>query len=276
MAVGKGIRPSFSLQGRVALITGASRGIGEEIAQVYSMAGAQVVICSRKEDSIEKAAGRIRKRGGKVLSLVANVSRSADRKKMVEAALDWAGRIDILVNNAGANPTYGRLEGLSKSAWNKVFEVNLGAPFFLSQLVFSSWMKANGGVILNISSIGSHESITGVNAYNVAKAALDHLTRCLAAEWGPRGVRVNALAPGLIKTQFSQALWDSSDTVKLFKGHPIPRIGEVEDISGAALFLASGASSYITGHILAIDGGQLLLNAHDLYRQVKGNSVKSD
>jgi len=248
----------FSLNGKVALITGASRGIGEEIASVYSKAKARVVICSRKQEAIDEVAERIKRNGGEVLGLVANVSIAEDREKLVKVAMDWAGKIDILVNNAGANPSYGPLADLSESAWDKVFEVNLKAMFFLSQMVYHAWMKDHGGVILNISSAGGYQTFNGINAYNVAKAASIHLTRCLASEWGHNGVRVNALAPGVIKTQFSRALWEGPFGAEAVKRQPIPRIGEVNDIAGAALLLASDASSFITGHILIIDGGQML------------------
>ncbi|MEW6425214.1 MAG: SDR family oxidoreductase [Bacillota bacterium] len=247
----------FSLKGKVALITGASRGIGEEIATVYAKAGARVIICSRKEKEIKESAERIRSSGGEVLELAANVSVDEERTRLVKTAMDWAGKIDILVNNAGTNPGYGPLADISESAWDKVFEVNLKAPLFLSQLVYHAWMKDNGGVILNVASIGGFKTEKGINVYNISKAALIHLTRCLAGEWGRNGIRVNALAPGLIKTQFSYALWERLDETKV-KSYPIPRIGTTDDIAGAALLLASDASSFITGHILIIDGGQLL------------------
>lgn len=248
----------FSLDGKVAVITGASRGIGEEIAKVFSRAGARLVICSRKQEALEKVADTIRHDGGEVLAVPANVSAEEDRATIIDAAMEWGSRIDILVNNAGANPKHGPLAKLAESELDKVLDVNLKAPLFLSQLTYRSWMKANGGVVLNISSIGGFECFAGINGYNVVKAALNHLTKCLASEWGHEGVRVNALAPGLIKTQFSRALWEKPTFMKMIEHQPVPRIGEVEDLAGAALFLASEASSYITGHILIIDGGALV------------------
>jgi NAD(P)-dependent dehydrogenase (short-subunit alcohol dehydrogenase family) len=258
MDMEKTVESMFSLKGKVAIITGASRGIGEEIAKVYSRAGARLVLCSRKQEGIEKAAESIRKQGGDVLSLTANVSVSEDREKIVKSALDWGSRVDILVNNAGANPTFGGLEDLTESAFDKVLAVNLKATLFLSQLAYNMWMKDHGGVILNVSSIGGFECTTGINAYNVIKASLNHLTRCLASEWGRHGVRVNALAPGVIKTQFSRALWENPAICAMIQNNPVPRFGEVEDMAGAALLLASDASSYITGHILVADGGTLI------------------
>lgn len=248
----------FSLEGKLAVITGASRGIGEEIAKIFSRAGARLVICSRKQEGVDRTADAIRKEGGEVLAVAANVSAGEERANLINTAMEWGSRIDILVNNAGANPKYGGLAKLSEAELDKVLDVNLKATLFLSQLAYSSWMKANGGVVLNVSSIGGFECYTGINGYNVVKAALNHLTRCLASEWGHDGVRVNALAPGLIRTQFSRALWENPSFMKMIENHPIPRLGEVEDLAGAALFLASDASSFITGHILIADGGALI------------------
>lgn len=258
----KSIHSLFSLEGKVALITGASRGIGEEIASVYSMAGAKVVLCSRKPEGVKEAVERIKspylKNEQKVLGIVANVLVPEDRKRLVEATMDWAGRIDILVNNAGANPGQGPFADLAEQSWDKVFEVNLKSSLILSQLVYHAWMKKHGGTIINLASVGGFLSTSGINAYNVSKAGLIHLTRCMAREWGQDGVRVNAIAPGLIKTKFSQVLWDGPEGNRMVERHPISRIGEVEDIDGAALLLASSASSFMTGHTLVVDGGQLL------------------
>lgn len=248
----------FSLQNRVALVTGASQGIGKEIALAYSRAGARLVICSREKKRIDKVGKEIKESGGEVLSLEANVSNAEDRERLVKSAVGWGGKVDILVNNAGANPVFGPLADISESAWDKVFEVNLKATFFISQLVYHASMKESGGVILNVSSIAGLKTTKGINVYNVAKAALIHLTRCLASEWGHNGIRVNALALGIIKTQFSRAIWEGPHREELFNSFPIPRIGEVDDVAGGALFLISPAASYITGHILTIDGGQLV------------------
>jgi len=248
----------FGIEGKVAIITGASRGIGEEIAKVFSKAGARLVICSRKQTAVESVALAIREEGGEVLAVEANVSTDEDRTRLIRTAMEWGGRIDILVNNAGANPKFGGLANLAEAELDKVLGVNLKATLFLSQLAYNNWMNANGGVILNVSSIGGFESHKGINGYNVVKAALNHLTRCLASEWGHDGVRVNALAPGLIKTQFSQALWESPSFMKMIETNPIPRLGEVGDLAGAALFLVSDASAFITGHILVADGGALI------------------
>ncbi|MCL6477318.1 MAG: SDR family oxidoreductase [Peptococcaceae bacterium] len=253
------IQAMFSLAGKVALITGASRGIGEEIAGVYLKAGARVAICSRKPEGVKDAVERLKLLGSQdVLGIAADVFLPEDRKKLVEAVMDQYGRIDILVNNAGANPSHGPLADLTEEAWDKVIGVNLKAPLFLSQSVYHAWMKAHGGVIINVASVGGFLATPGINAYNISKAGLIHLTRCLANEWGQDGVRVNAIAPGLIKTKFSRVIWDGPAGPEMVERHPISRIGKVEDIAGAALLLASDASSFMTGHTLIIDGGQLL------------------
>ena len=267
--MGDDVSSLFSLRGRTAVITGASQGIGFEIARLYAQAGAKVVICSRKQAGVDSAAELIRQAGGQALAVAANVTSTEDRERLVSTALDWAGRLDILVNNAGANPSFGPLAELTEDAWDKIFAVNLKAAFFLSQSAYQSWMKAHGGSIIHVSSIGAEETMKGINAYNVTKAALNHLTRALASEWGPDGVRVNALAPGLIKTKFSQALWEDPISTQAIKSYPIPRFGQVEDLAGAALLLASEASSFITGHVLTVDGGQSLLNPHDALRKTQ-------
>ncbi len=237
----------FSLEGKVAVVTGGTRGIGEEIACTYAKAGARVVICSRNQDTVGKAVERMRQSGSKVLGLSINVALPEDREKLIKTAMDWGKRLDILVNNAGANPKFGGLENLSESEFDKVLNVNLKASLFLSQLAYKMWMKDHSGVILNVSSIGGFRCATGINGYNVVKAALNHMTSCLASEWGHKGIRVNALAPGLIKTDFSKALWTNPVFEKNIKLQPIARIGKVDDLAGAALFLASDASSFMTG-----------------------------
>jgi len=254
----KDISSMFSLEDKVALVSGASRGIGFAIANTYAKAGAKVIICSRKQSGIEKAAEKIGAGGGKALAVAANVSIGEQRRELVKKAMEWAGKIDILVNNAGTNPAFGPLADVSEDAWNKVFEVNLNATLFISQAVYHAWMGEHGGVIINISSAGGFHPMMGINAYNVTKAAILHLTRCLASEWGGNGIRVNAIAPGILKTRLSAALWDSPFSNEAAKRYPLGRFGEVEEIIGAALLLASDASSYITGHALVMDGGQLI------------------
>ena len=266
-----GIFERFSLKGKVALVTGASRGLGECIAQTYAQAGAKVILASRKQEGIEAAAAKIAESGGEAIAAVANVSDADDRERLVDKSMKWAGRIDILVNNAGTNPAFGPLADVSESAWNKVFAVNLDAALFLSQLAFKSWMKDNGGSIVNTASTGAYQTSTFTGAYNITKAALVHLTSCLANEWGRFGVRVNAIAPGLVRTELSRALWESPEGAKRIKMFPIPRLGEVEDLAGVTLFLASDASAFVTGQTVVVDGGQLVCGYdRDDFVQVHG------
>ncbi len=252
------IEDMFSLEGKVAVVTGGTRGIGEEIACTYAKAGAKVVICSRNQDTVGKAVERMRQNGSEVLGIPVDVAVPEDRENLIKATMDWGKRLDILVNNAGANPIFGGLEDLVESEFDKVINVNLKASLFLSQLAYKMWMKNHGGVILNVSSIGGYLCSTGINGYNVIKAALNHMTRCIASEWGHKGVRVNSLAPGLIKTDFSKALWTNPVFQKNIKLQPVARIGQVNDLSGAALFLASDASAFITGQVMVIDGGHMV------------------
>jgi len=250
----------FSLEGKSALIAGGSRGIGEEIARVYGLAGAKLVISSRRKEGIEAAAERIReKTGAEVLAVASHISNGDDRQKLVDEAMAWAGSIDILVNNAGTNPAFGPMEDVSESAWNKIFEVNLTGPFFLSQLVFKAWMKDNGGCIINTASVGAFRmGGGGEGSYCITKCAMVHLSKVLASEWAKHRVRVNALAPGLVKTRLAQALWDRPGIEDMAKDRAVPRLGEVEDMAGAALLLATGAGEFINGHALVLDNGLLV------------------
>ena len=254
------IASMFSLEGKTALIVGASRGIGEEIARVYGLAGAKLVVSSRKPEGINGAAERLRTAtNAEVYAVPANVSYPDDRKKLVEETLKWAGRIDILINNAGTNPAYGPLADVQESAWDKIFEVNLKGPFLLSQMIFHAWMKENGGCIINTTSIatyGTGGSLEG--AYSITKSALTHLTRILASEWGKHRIRVNAIAPGVIKTRLSEALWNRPGMENAGQNMAVPRLGEVEDIAGVALLLASKAGEFINGQDIIIDNGSLV------------------
>ncbi|MBW1710218.1 MAG: SDR family oxidoreductase [Deltaproteobacteria bacterium] len=253
------INSMFSLEGKTALVAGASRGIGEEIARIFSLAGAKLVVSSRRPEGIQESAERIKSAtGGEVLAVASNISSADDRKKLVDETLKWAGRIDILVNNAGTNPAWGPLEDVAESAWDKIFEVNLKGPFLLSQLVFHGWMKDHGGSILNTASVGGFSTSTGTNVYNVTKAALIHLTKAMASEWGKNGIRVNALAPGLIKTKLSQALWDRPGSDEAAASWPVSRLGIVEDLAGISLLLVSEAGSFITGQTHIVDGGSIV------------------
>ncbi|MCP4682315.1 MAG: SDR family oxidoreductase [Desulfobacterales bacterium] len=253
----KDIASMFTLEGKTAVIAGASRGIGEEIARVFSLAGAQVVLSSRKEEGIKEATEKIKATGGEALSVVANISHMGDCEKLVRESMDWAGKIDILVNNAGTNPAWGPLEDVQELAWDKIFAVNLKGAFFTSQLAYKAWMKEHGGVIIHTASVGGFGTAHSMNVYNITKAAMIHMTKCMASEWKSQGVRVNAIAPGIIKTRLSQALWDNPDRQEAAEENPAMRLGDVEDVAGATLLLASDAGSYINGQYIIMDGGAM-------------------
>jgi len=253
----KDIAEMFSLKGKTAVIAGASRGIGEEMARIFAVAGAKVVMSSRKEEGIKAAVEKIKADGGEAQAVVANISHVKDCEKLVKESLDWAGRIDVLVNNAGTNPTWGPLENVDEGGWDKIFAVNLKGAFFTSQFAYKAWMKEHGGVIIHTASTGAFGTGGGMSVYNITKAAVIHMTRCMASEWKGDGVRVNAIAPGLIKTRLSQALWDRPERQEAAQAGPAGRIGEVEDLAGVSLLLASDAGSYINGQYFIVDGGAM-------------------
>jgi dehydrogenase/reductase SDR family protein 4 len=246
----------FSLEGKVALITGASKGIGEAIARMFAACGATVVINSRKQDELDNVAESIRAEGGKCTGIAANAGEIASCKTLVDEVVALYGGIDILVNNAASNPVYGPVVQCEEWAFDKIMNVNVKAPFELGKLVYPIMKARGGGSVINISSIAGLTPDPGLGMYSVSKAALNMLTKVTAKEWGADHIRVNAICPGLIKTKFSEALWQNEKWLERFvKQLPIARMGTVEEIAGLALFLASGASGYCTGTIFTADGG---------------------
>lgn len=249
----------FDLTGKVALITGASKGIGEAIARIFAEYGAKVVISSRKQADLDELANDIKASGGECLGIAAHAGEIAQLKLLVEKTVEIYGGIDILVNNAATNPVYGPSLDCSESAFDKIMQVNVKAPFELAKMVHPIMKSRGGGSVINISSIAGHTPDPGLGIYSVSKASLNMLTKVLAKEWGEDGIRVNAICPGLIKTKFSQALWDNEKTLAHFtKRLPIARMGTVEEISPMALYLASAASGYTTGGLFSIDGGTII------------------
>ena len=247
---------THQLNGKVALVTGGTRGIGRAIALALAKAGARVVVTSRKEASVDETVAIIRAQGLLADGIPANVGRLNEAHALIDRTLELAGGIDILVNNAAANPVFGPVEETSSDAFAKIMDVNLRAPFELAKRALPSMTSRGGGAIVNISSIGgvSPEDFLGV--YSVSKAALISLTQVMAREWGARGVRANAICPGLIKTDFSQALWSNDALLeRMLTAQPIARMGEPEDVANLALFLASDASSFCTGGVYMVDGG---------------------
>jgi NAD(P)-dependent dehydrogenase (short-subunit alcohol dehydrogenase family) len=249
------------LDGKTALVTGASRGIGQAIALAFSEAGASVMISSRKADALDGAAAAIRAangdRAGEVAWRVANAGDPEQAEACVAATVEQFGGVDILVNNAATNPYYGPIVDISTGMADKTVRVNQTGYLEWTQAAWRAGMAERGGVVLNLASIGGLSVEGGIGWYNVTKAAVIHLTSQLAGELGP-GVRVNALAPGLVKTEFARALWEPSGEA-IARRLPLRRLGESEDIANAALFLCSDAASWITGHTLVIDGGALCI-----------------
>ncbi len=256
----------FSLAGKVAIITGASKGIGESIARAYALAGARVVINSRKQEAVDEVANAINAEnaqntegGVSAIGVAGQVGNAADCQKIFDAAMAAFGRVDIIVNNAAANPVFGPVEQTDDRAFNKIMDVNVKAPFELAKLCLPV-MKANGGgSIVNISSIGgvSPENFLGI--YSVSKAALISLTKVIAREWGQYNIRANVICPGLIQTKFSEALWANDKILQhVLEKVPLNRVGQPDEISGLALFLASDSAGYCTGSVFMADGGYLV------------------
>ena len=246
----------FSLKDKVAIITGASKGIGKAIPEIFAEARAKVVVSSRKQESVDTVAEEINAKGGIAIGVAANTGSIEDLTSLVSKTIAHYGRIDIVVNNAATNPVYGPMVDTSSDAFDKIMNVNVKGPFELSKLALPEMKKVGGGSIINISSIGGLTPEPMLGIYSVSKAALISLSKAMAKEVGKDGVRVNVICPGLIKTKFSEALWSNeAATEKMVKRLPISRIGESEDIAGLALFLASEASAYCTGSVFTADGG---------------------
>jgi dehydrogenase/reductase SDR family protein 4 len=249
----------ISLKGKIALISGASRGIGEATALAFANAGADVVVASRKLPDLEKVAEQIRAKGVKSLAVAAHVAKVDESKKLVDTVLEEFGRIDILFNNAGTNPYAGPLIDAEEWAWDTTFNVNLKGPFFLAQLVARSMKERGGGCMVNTCSVAGLRAGTGLPIYSVTKAAYVMLTQIMASEWAPWGIRVNGVAPGLIKTRLSEALWRNLPSGQAAGGRSsLLRIGEPEDVADVVLFLASDLAKYMTGVVVPIDAGQLI------------------
>lgn len=247
---------NFSLQNKVALITGASKGIGKAIAELYAQAGAKVVVSSRKQEAVDEVAGEINRQGGEAIGVACNIGDVNDLQKLVDASLAKFGTIDILVNNAAANPSFGPVVDTTESSFDKIMAVNVKGPFELAKKVYPILKAKKNGSVINISSVGGLRPEPGLGIYSMSKAALISLTKVIAKEWGDDNIRVNVICPGLIKTKFSEALWSNDKIMSMMmKVLAIKRVGTPEEIAGLALYLASDASAYSTGSVFTADGG---------------------
>jgi NAD(P)-dependent dehydrogenase (short-subunit alcohol dehydrogenase family) len=249
----------FDLTGRVAIVTGASRGIGRGIALAFAKAGAKVVLASRRHEGVDAVAAEIREQGGAALAVATHMGREEAVAALVEKTVQAFGGVDIAVNNAGTNPHFGPLLTATASQWDKTLEVNLKGAFYLVQRVVPSMEGRGGGKIINVASVAGVRPSPAMGVYGVSKAGLIMLTQVLAKELGPSNIQVNALAPGVIKTRFSSVLWETPEIAdRVVNATPLGRLGEADDVVGAALFLASSLSDYVTGTILLVDGGMSL------------------
>lgn len=246
---------NLSLENKVALVTGGSRGIGRAIAMGLAQSGADLVIASRKTVDLEAAAAEIKKTGRKCLPVTTHVGRLDEIKNLVEKAVQEFGKIDILVNNAATNPSMASAMDIDDRAWDSIMNLNLKGLFFLSQTVARVMKEKGGGKIINIASVaGITPDILPV--YSISKAGVIMATKVMAQQWAIYNIRVNAVAPSLTKTRFSEPLWSNPDILNIAMSRtPLGRPAEPEEMVGAVIFLASDASSYITGQVLAIDGG---------------------
>ena len=248
----------FDLTGKVALITGASRGIGEAIALAYSQAGARVVLASRRQADLDVVARRITDGGGEALPVAAHTGDTTAVTSMVEKAVSAFGGIDIIVNNAATNPHFGPILSAEESHWDKIFDVNIKGYVRVIKAALAVMQSRGGGKIINMASVAGIEPEPKMGVYSVSKAAVLMLTRVLAAELAQFNIQVNAIAPGFVRTKFSSALWQDPQLYQsILKTIPQKRMAEPEEIAGMALYLASPASSFVTGSIFSIDGGQL-------------------
>jgi len=246
----------FDLSGRVALITGSTKGIGRAIAERMAEAGAKVVVSSRRQDACDEVAAGIRENGGEALAIACNINYQDQLKNLVEKTRKQFGEIDILVINAALNPFYGPSQDIPDEAFDKIMNANIGSAHRLCQLVLPGMAKKGGGAAIIVSSIAGLKGSDVLGAYGISKAADMQIARNLAVEWGPKNIRVNCIAPGLIRTDFARALWENPETYEAtVSKYPLRRIGEPDEIAGAAIYLASDAGSFITGQTIVVDGG---------------------
>jgi NAD(P)-dependent dehydrogenase (short-subunit alcohol dehydrogenase family) len=246
----------FDLTGKVAIVTGSSRGIGRSIAETMASLGARVVVSSRKIEACEPVVESIRERGGEAIAIACNISRKAEVEALVTGTRERLGAIDILVCNAAVNPVYGPMSALSDEAFDKIMGANVKSNLWLCNLVIPEMAERGGGAVVIVSSIAGIRGTGVIGGYGISKAADFALARNLAVEWGPQNVRINCIAPGLIKTDFARALWEDPQALEQRNSQtPLRRIGTPDEIGPVAAFLASPAAGFITGQTVVVDGG---------------------
>jgi len=248
----------FSLKGKIALVTGASRGIGEAIAHTFCANGAHCILVSRKQEDLEAVVAKIKENGGSAEAMACNMGYHDQIEALMKAIEDKHGRLDILVNNAAANPYFGEMINAEEWAWDKTLGVNLKAPFFLTQAAAKMMKAQGGGSIVNVSSINGIRPAAFQGIYSITKAGLTCMTQAFAKELAPYNIRVNALLPGLTETKFSSAITASEEITKMVLAQiPLGRMAQPEEMAGAVLYLASSASSFTTGACIVCDGGMI-------------------
>lgn len=252
------MQPLISFAGKVAIVTGGTRGIGFATAALLGTSGAQVVVSSRKEAACSAAVERLREMQIDAFALAAHAGNASDCKRLVDATMSRFGRLDVVIANAGANPVFDPLIDVSDEAWSKVLDTNVRGPVHLARAAFADLEQSKGSMVL-VSSINARLGLAGAGCYGVSKAALEQLTRQLAVEWGRAGIRVNAVAPGTTRTDMIRALAARPGFIeKVSAAAPLHRIGEAEDVAAAIVFLASSAARHITGQVLTVDGGETI------------------
>jgi dehydrogenase/reductase SDR family protein 4 len=250
-------QPSFDLTGKLAVVTGGSRGIGREIALGFANYGADVVVASRKQEDLDAVAEEIRKLGRKSAAIATHMRNKEDIERLVKSTLDQFGKIDILVNNAGTNPYFGPFLEMEERTWDMVMDTNLKGYYLLAAAVAKGMIERKSGNIINMASLGGKRASPGLGVYSISKAGVIMLTQVLAQELGPYGIRVNAVAPGIVQTRFAKALWSNEAILsKTVEQSPLHRIGQPEEMAGVCIWLASDASTFVTGQTIVLDGGQ--------------------
>lgn len=250
----------FNLEGKIALVTGASKGIGEAMARALAAYGAKVVVSSRNQAAVDAVAASIVEEGGEAIGIAAKIGKYPETHDLVDKTIAHYGGIDIVINNAAVNPIFGPIETTDTRATNKIVEVNLQGCIEVAKQALPSMKERGGGCVINIASIGGVKPEPMIGMYSAQKAALISISQSMAIDWGKYNIRVNAVCPGLIKTKFSSALWENDKiTQRFLRRVPLGRLGESEDLAGIAVFLASDAGKYCTGGVYTVDGGYLAM-----------------